>query len=55
MHEQIREWLLCCNPSNYTLPLLLDTALSCFFSGRGQTLVVMVVNTIGNSDWKNVE
>jgi multidrug resistance protein, MATE family len=30
-----------------TLPLLLDTALSCFFSGRGQTLVVMVVNTIG--------
>ena len=24
MHEQIREWLLCCNPSNYTLPLLLD-------------------------------
>jgi MATE family multidrug resistance protein len=30
-----------------TLPLLLDTALSCFFSGRGQTLVIMVVNTIG--------
>jgi MATE family multidrug resistance protein len=30
-----------------TLPLLLDTALSCFFSGRGQTLVVMVVNTLG--------
>jgi predicted regulator of Ras-like GTPase activity (Roadblock/LC7/MglB family) len=24
MREQIREWLLCCNPSNYTLPLLLD-------------------------------
>jgi predicted regulator of Ras-like GTPase activity (Roadblock/LC7/MglB family) len=24
MHEQLREWLLCCNPSNYTLPLLLD-------------------------------
>ncbi|NVB38136.1 roadblock/LC7 domain-containing protein [Pseudenhygromyxa sp. WMMC2535] len=24
MHEQIREWLLCCNPSTYTLPLLLD-------------------------------
>jgi len=24
MHEQMREWLLCCNPSNYTLPLLLD-------------------------------
>lgn len=24
MHDQIREWLLCCNPSNYTLPLLLD-------------------------------
>ena len=24
MHEQIKEWLLCCNPSNYTLPLLLD-------------------------------
>jgi MATE family multidrug resistance protein len=30
-----------------TLPLLLDTALSSFFSGRGQTTVVMVVNTIG--------
>jgi multidrug resistance protein, MATE family len=30
-----------------TLPLLLDTALSCFFSGRGQTVVVMIVNTIG--------
>lgn len=24
MHEQLREWLLCCNPSTYTLPLLLD-------------------------------
>lgn len=24
MYEQIREWLLCCNPSAYTLPLLLD-------------------------------
>lgn len=24
MHDQIREWLLCCNPSTYTLPLLLD-------------------------------
>lgn len=24
MHEQVREWLLCCNPSSYTLPLLLD-------------------------------
>ncbi len=22
--EQLREWLLCCNPSPYTLPLLLD-------------------------------
>lgn len=31
MHEQIREWLLCCNPSNYTLPLLLD--------GLSETLV----------------
>ena len=30
-----------------TLPLLLDTALSCFFSGRNQTTVVMIVNTIG--------
>ncbi len=35
--------ILCCG----TLPLLLDTALSCFFSGRGQTLVIMVVNTLG--------
>ena len=24
MHEQMREWLLCCNPSPYTLPLLAD-------------------------------
>ncbi|MFV8750331.1 roadblock/LC7 domain-containing protein [Nannocystaceae bacterium ST9] len=24
MHDQMREWLLCCNPSTYTLPLLLD-------------------------------
>ena len=30
-----------------TLPLLLDTAFSCFFSGRGQTTVIMVVNTLG--------
>lgn len=24
MREQIREWLLCCNPSPYTFPLLVD-------------------------------
>ena len=30
-----------------TLALLLDTALSCFFSGRGQTRVIMIVNTLG--------
>lgn len=24
MREQVREWLLCCNPSAYTLPLLAD-------------------------------
>jgi predicted regulator of Ras-like GTPase activity (Roadblock/LC7/MglB family) len=24
MREQLREWLLCCNPSPYTFPLLLD-------------------------------
>lgn len=24
MREQLREWLLCCNPSAYTLPLLAD-------------------------------
>lgn len=30
-----------------TLPLLLDTALSSFFSGRGQTWVIMIVNTLG--------
>ena len=24
VHEQMREWLLCCNPSPYTLPLLVD-------------------------------
>jgi MATE family multidrug resistance protein len=30
-----------------TLPIVLDTALSCYFSGRGRTLVVMVVNVTG--------
>jgi multidrug resistance protein, MATE family len=30
-----------------TLPLLLDGVLSCFYSGRGQTLVVMVINSLG--------
>ena len=30
MRDQLREWLLCCNPSPYTLPLLLD--------GMSQTL-----------------
>lgn len=35
--------VLCCG----TLALLLDTALSCFFSGRGQTYVIMVVNSLG--------
>ena len=24
MREQMREWLLCCNPSTYTFPLLID-------------------------------
>lgn len=24
MREQLREWLLCCNPSTYTFPLLVD-------------------------------
>ena len=24
MREQMREWLLCCNPSPYTIPLLID-------------------------------
>lgn len=24
MREQLREWLLCCNPSTYTFPLLID-------------------------------
>ncbi len=35
--------ILCCG----TLPLLLDTALSCFFSGRGQTRTVMIINVLG--------
>lgn len=30
-----------------TLPLLFDTALSCFYSGRGKTTVVMIVNILG--------
>lgn len=30
-----------------TLPLLLDTALSCFFSGRGKTKIVMIINLLG--------
>jgi MATE family multidrug resistance protein len=34
--------IMCCG----TFPLLLGTALSCFYSGRGQTTVIMVVNII---------
>ncbi len=30
-----------------TLPLLLDGTLSCFYSGRGKTTTVMVINTLG--------
>ncbi len=51
MREQLREWLLCCNPSPYTLPLLID--------GLGQTLhdaptaraefMEVVQNTIRNA------
>lgn len=51
MREQLREWLLCCNPSPYTLPLLVD--------GLGQTLhdaptargefMEVVQNTIRNA------
>ena len=35
--------ILCCG----MLPLLLDGALSSFYSGRGKTTTVMVVNTLG--------
>src|SRR5690606_38813463 len=51
MREQMREWLLCCNPSPYTFPLLID--------GLGQLLndapdersefMEVVQNTIRNA------
>jgi multidrug resistance protein, MATE family len=31
-----------------TLPLLLNTTLACFYSGRGKTAIIMVVNLIGS-------
>jgi MATE family, multidrug efflux pump len=37
--------IMCCG----TLPLLLGTTLSCFYSGRGRTTVVMVVNMIATA------
>ncbi len=30
-----------------TFPLLLDSTLSCFYSGRGKTTTIMIVNTLG--------
>lgn len=39
MREQMREWLLCCNPSTYTFPLLIDglgQLLNDFPSERGE-------------------
>lgn len=35
--------IMCCG----SLPLLLGTTLSCFYSGRGRTMAVMTVNVIG--------
>jgi MATE family multidrug resistance protein len=37
--------IMCCG----SLPLFLGTTLSCFYSGRGQTTVVMVVNIIATA------
>lgn len=50
MREQLREWLLCCNPSPYTLPLLVDglgLALNDSPTARGEFMEV-VQNTIRN-------
>lgn len=50
MREQLREWLLCCNPSPYTLPLLVDglgQALDDAPAARSEFMEV-VQNTIRN-------
>ncbi|MCX4247208.1 roadblock/LC7 domain-containing protein [Paraliomyxa miuraensis] len=50
MREQLREWLLCCNPSPYTLPLLVDglgLTLNDSPTARGEFMEV-VQNTIRN-------
>lgn len=50
MREQLREWLLCCNPSPYTLPLLVDglgLSLTDSPTARGEFMEV-VQNTIRN-------
>ena len=50
MREQLREWLLCCNPSPYTLPLLVDglgLTLTDSPTARGEFMEV-VQNTIRN-------
>lgn len=50
MREQLREWLLCCNPSPYTLPLLVDglgLTLTDSPMARGEFMEV-VQNTIRN-------
>lgn len=50
MRDQLREWLLCCNPSPYTLPLLVDglgLTLTDSPTARGEFMEV-VQNTIRN-------
>ena len=50
VRDQLREWLLCCNPSPYTLPLLVDglgLTLTDSPTARGEFMEV-VQNTIRN-------
>lgn len=51
MREQLREWLLCCNPSPYTFPLLID-GLAQTMADRGnerQTFMADVQQAMRNS------
>ncbi len=36
MREQMREWLLCCNPSPYTFPLLIEGLAQLIYDHRGE-------------------
>ena len=41
MREQMREWLLCCNPSPYTFPLLIDGLSQVLTDRQGERATFM--------------